>query len=310
MRAAELAKCDLTTEVVGEFPELQGIVGGLYAKAQGEPNAVADAIYDHYRPVSAEDDLPRTKVGRVIAIADRLDTLGGLFRVGVIPTGSKDPFALRRAAYGIIHILIRAGYSLSISNLCHLAEAGHNSEALREFFLDRLRYCLSEDTTDGVTHRYDEINAVLSASDEQPLDVKRRAKAISIVRRTPDFEPLALSFKRIKNILEQAGGIQQFAVQPVDEGLLEAGAESNLYTAFQTMKPVVARFREQCDYVSALHNIASFYGALYQFFDEVLVMANDVNVRRNRLTFLAQLLREFSTIANFAEIVSAEGADT
>ena len=126
-RAAELAKCDLTTELVGEFPELQGVVGGLYAKHQGEPAEVADAIYDHYRPAGADDRIPAAKIGQIVALADKLDTLGGFFRLGMIPSGSRDPFALRRAAFGIIRILIEGGHALSIAKLCELAEAGENA---------------------------------------------------------------------------------------------------------------------------------------------------------------------------------------
>jgi len=300
-RAAELAKCDLTTELVGEFPELQGVVGGLYARHQGEPEEVADAIYDHYRPAGADDRVPRTKAAQIVALADKLDTLGGFFRLGMIPSGSRDPFALRRAAFGIIRILIEGGHALAIAKLCELAGAGENREPLREFLVDRLRYYLR----DVREHSYDEVNAVLSASSDVPLDAAERAQAISKVRPSPDFEPLAVSFKRIKNILEQAGGVDKFASGTVDQGLLEDEAEQQLYAAFAQVKSKVSAHKHNGDYAEALAAIASLRPAVDKFFDDVLVNAKDEKVRRNRLTFLAQLLREFSTIADFAEIVSA-----
>ena len=300
-RAAELAKCDLTTEMVGEFPELQGIIGGIYADVQGESNEVANAIYDHYKPEGAHESLPRGRIGQIAAVADKLDTLGGMFRLGMIPSGSKDPFALRRAAYGIMLIILRGGLSLRISTLCDLAGAGENTAELREFFLERLRHFLRKEKK----RKYDEINAVLAAADDDPQDVAARCEAIAKVRPTENFEPLAVSFKRIKNILQQAGGIGQFDGKLVDESLLESGPEAELFQMFEELRPRVAEHKGQGDYVSALSAIASLRPPVDLFFDEVLVMAKEERVRRNRLTFLARLLGEFSTIADFAEIISA-----
>ena len=299
-RAAELAKCDLTTEMVREFPELQGIIGGIYADVQGESKEVANAIYDHYKPGGAHESLPRGPIGQIVAVADKLDTLGGMFRLGMIPSGSKDPFALRRAAYGIVLIVVRGGLPLTISALCGLADAGENTAEIREFFVDRLRYYLREQG-----FQYDEINAVLAAADDDPRDVVARCEAIKTVRSTENFEPLAVSFKRIKNILQQGGGIGRFEDRPVDQSLLESGSEAELFRTFEKLKSQVADHKSQGDYVSALTMIASLRPDVDLFFDEVLVMAKQKDVRRNRLTFLAQLLREFSTIADFAEIVSA-----
>ena len=301
LRAAELAKCDLTTEMVGEFPELQGVIGGLYAGVQGESKEVADAIYDHYKPGAAHENLPRGPIGQIVAIADKLHTLGGMFRLGMIPTGSKDPFALRRAAYGIVLIIVRGELQLTISTLCGLAGAGDNTADLREFFLERLRHFLREERG----FQYDEVNAVLAAADDDPRDVVARCEAIAKVRSTENFEPLAVSFKRIKNILQQAGGIGQFEDGRVDQSLLESGRETKLFQTFEKLRPRVAEHKGRGDYVSALSAIASLRPDVDLFFDEVLVMAKEERVRRNRLIFLAQLLREFSTIADFAEIVSA-----
>ena len=302
-RAAELAKCDLTTELVGEFPELQGVVGGLYAKHQGESQEVADAIHDHYRPAGAEDAIPRSAVARLVAIADKLDTLGGLFRLGMMPTGSKDPFALRRAAYGIIRILVEGELALSLPELCGMAGAGENAGALEEFFVERLRYYLR--AVRGYHH--DEVQAVLSASSEQPLDAAARAEAIAKVRPTENFELLAAGFKRISNILRQAGGANQYAARDVDGTLLEDGAEKVLFEEFEKLSPSVESLKDKGRYEEALVRIASLRPAVDSFFDDVMVMAEDETVRNNRLAFLARLRKEFSTIADFSEIVSGDG---
>lgn len=296
-RAATLSKCDLTTEMVGEFPELQGIMGGLYAARQGEPQEVADAIYDHYKPVGAGDDIPRNAPGQLVAIADKLHTLGGLFRIGMLPTGSKDPFALRRAAYGIVQIVIKGQLQITIDQLCEMADAGDNAAALRDFFVERLRYYL---TNDG-GFAYDEINAVLAASDSHPVDAVQRSEAIAKVRSTPDFEPLAVSFKRISNILEKAGGVSTYASKKFDVALLEEGAEKDLHAAYAALRESL---KKESDYAASLERIASVRPAVDRFFDDVLVMAKDDKVRENRLTFLAHILSEFSEIANFAEIVT------
>lgn len=298
-RAAELAKTDLTTGMVGEFPELQGVMGGLYAAAQGEPQKVADAIYDHYKPAGAGDSIPRTPEGRLVAIADKLDTLGGLFGLNMLPTGSRDPFALRRGAYGIIQILIGGELPITIDSLVEVSGAGEQSKALRDFFVDRLRHFLSE-----AGYAYDEINAVLAADDSEPLDAAKRCAAIAQVRPTENFEPLAVSFKRVRNILEKAGGVEAYAAKAVDESLLEPGAEADLHRDFRQVQAEVGKFKPAGDYSAALERISSLRPALDRFFDDVLVMAKDDKIRENRLTFLAHLLRELSTIADFSEIVT------
>ncbi|MCL5745018.1 MAG: glycine--tRNA ligase subunit beta, partial [Acidobacteria bacterium] len=194
LRAAELAKCDLTTELVKEFTELQGVVGGLYARVQGEPEAVWQAIYDHYKPVSMEDSIPRNLAGRLVSVADKLDTLRGCFRVGLIPTGSRDPFALRRAAQGIVKVLVEAGLRLPLRKLLE------GDRQLEEFVLDRVRFYFK----DIRGYRYDEVNAVLASGWDDLVDAEERLSAIQAVRPTENFEPLAASFKRIRNILRQA----------------------------------------------------------------------------------------------------------
>jgi glycyl-tRNA synthetase beta chain len=194
VRAADLCKCDLTTELVKEFPELQGAVGGLYARVQGEKADVWQAIYDHYKPVSMEDSIPRNATGRIVALADKLDTLRGCFRVGLIPTGSRDPFALRRAAQGVVKILVEGKMELPLLDLLE-----GNAELIA-FFQERVRFYFK----DVRGFQYDEVNAAMAAGWSNLVDLESRLLRIRGLRRSPDFEPLAASFKRIRNILEQA----------------------------------------------------------------------------------------------------------
>ncbi len=287
-RAAFLCKADLTTELVKEFTELQGVIGGLYARAQGEPEEVATAIYDHYKPVSMEDSIPRTQSGQLLAIADKLDTLRGCFQVGLIPSGSKDPFALRRAGQGIIKILVEGKLRLPIRSLL-----GGDAQ-LEEFFLDRIRNYFRE--LRGFA--YDEVNAVIATGWNDLIDVEDRLIALREVRPTENFEPVAAAFKRVKNILRQND------VQPsvsIDEALLEAGPETSLYRSFVHNR--AAAEAAPGDYRAQLAAIASVRPEIDLFFDKVLVNASDPAVRQNRLTLLHTMLVGFSTIADFSEIV-------
>jgi glycyl-tRNA synthetase beta chain len=280
VRASILSKCDLTTELVKEFTELQGVVGGLYARAQGEPEPVWRAVYDHYKPESMEDAIPRGEVGRIVALGDKLDTLRGCFRVGLIPTGSRDPFALRRAAQGVVKILVEGGFQTPLLDLLE------GNAQLIAFFEDRVKFYFK----DYRGFQYDEVNAAMAAGWSNLVDLDARLERIRKLRPTPDFEPLAASFKRIRNILEQAkfegGGA-------IDEGLLEAGPERELFEEYrniagQPIENAIARLRPKVDL----------------FFDKVLVNAPDAGVRQNRLTLLHTLLAEFSTVADFSEIVT------
>ena len=286
LRAARLAKSDLTTELVKEFTELQGVVGGLYARAQGEPEAVATAIYDHYKPLSMEDSIPRSAAGRILSVADKLDTLIGCFRVGLIPTGSKDPFALRRAAQGIVKILVEAEMNLS------LRPYFQQDAKLEEFFVERIRNYFRD-------FAYDEVNAVLASDWPYLPAVRKRLIALRAVRPTADFEPLAASFKRIRNILTQAkvtmyGG--------VTESLLEAGPELDLYQDFKRIRDSI----QTLDYQPALEQIATLRPAVDRFFDKVMVNAPDEVIRRNRLALLNSIAEEFSKIADFSKIVTTQ----
>ena len=285
-RAALLAKCDLTTEMVKEFTDLQGVVGGLYARHQGEHEAVAKAIYDHYQPLSMEGDIPSTHEGRIVALADKLDTLRGCFAVGLVPTGSKDPFALRRAAQGVVKILVEAKLDYKLDDLA--------KGELREFLRDRIKYYFREIRG----FKYDEVNAVMASGCGTLADVEARLTALAGVRPTQDFEPLAASFKRIQNILKQAAFDPTVVLDPQ---LLEEGPERDLYTDFVRVRDAAKRET----YPDALEHIASLRPRVDTFFDKVLVNAKDDNVRINRLTLLQNLLTEFSTIADFSEIVTS-----
>jgi glycyl-tRNA synthetase beta chain len=296
-RAALLGKCDLTTDMVKELTELQGVMGGLYAREQGEPEEVWRAIYEHYKPESMEDAIPATPAGRLLSLADKLDTLQGCFKIGLAPTGSKDPLALRRAAQGVVKILVEGRLCLLVSKLV----AG--DQALAEFLLDRVRYYFK----DIRGFRYDEVNAVLAAAHDDLPDVESRLVAIQAVRPTENFEPLAASFKRIKNILRQAGiEVGQASGLSIDAARLEPGPETELFHAFERLRRRVKRSRGKKQYQVALEAIAAIRPQVDLFFDKVLVNAPDPDVRRNRLTLLDQLLSESSAIADFSEIVATE----
>jgi glycyl-tRNA synthetase beta chain len=286
--ASLLCKCDLTTDMVKEFTELQGVVGGLYAKAQGEGDAVATAIYDHYRPVNMEDSIPRTVEGQIVSIADKLDTVRESFRIGLIPTGTKDPFALRRAAQGVVKILFEARLELPLMPLIE------DVPALVPFMRERIDFYLR----DVLGFFYDEVAAVLTPPITTLADLADRAEAIRYVRPTEDLEPLAASFKRIKNILKQAG-IDSTA-QPKPD-LLTPGPEKDLYEAWLR---IGAQARESKSYREKLAAIASLRPQVDLFFDKILVNDPNSAIRENRLALLSGLLTEFSTIADFSEIVT------
>jgi glycyl-tRNA synthetase beta chain len=312
-RAAELAKCDLATEMVREFPELQGIVGGLYAKAQGEPDSVADAVYDHYRPSGLDDPIPRNLTGSAVALADKFDSIVGCFSVGVVPTGSSDPYALRRAALGIVKIILerRVPVSLALTIgaaakalLAHPPKRAVTTQQemqVLEFILDRARFVLRE--VSG--YAYDEVNAVLRAGSDDLVDVEKRLRALKAIRKSRNFEPLAVSFKRIRKILEKAN-VAVEELQHVNKDLFEKGVERELHAAVRKAAGKVGEDKRAGRYQEALEEIAGLRKIVDQFFVDVMVMAEDEAVRKNRLALLAELLREFTTIADFSELGGEE----
>jgi glycyl-tRNA synthetase beta chain len=313
-RAAELAKCDLVTDMVREFTELQGIVGGLYAKSQGEPEDVAWAVYDHYKPAALDDAIPRNITGQAVALADRLDSLVGCFAVGLIPSGSSDPFALRRAAMGIVKILVETKLPLSLSLAIARSVRALSSlppkinvsldieKQVTDFILERARFVLKERGSVAL----DEINAAFAAGADDLVDAVRRAAAIKAIRKTKNFEPLAISFKRIRKILEKAGPESGWKLSAVRTDFFAEDAERQLHSQAASVGRQAEQHKREGRYREALQDIAGLRPAVDRFFDDVMVMAEEEHIRKNRLTLLSELLAQFSTIADFSEIVAAE----
>lgn len=299
LRAVDLAKTDLTTELVKEFTELQGKVGGLYARAQGEGEAVAQAIYWQYSPASMEDAIPPTVEGQLLGLADRVATITQMFGIGLEPTGSKDPYALRRAANAVVKMLAEGQVKLTLSDLLQ----DEADAKVRGFVKERVEFYLRE--VKGL--RYDVVNAVLAAGAEDVVDAMARAEALSEVRGSEDFAAIAAAFKRSKNILRQAvenGVLKADERAVVVESLLADDAEKELHAEAGRLAPVVADLRGQREYRSALEKIATLRAHVDLFFDKVMVMVEDEKLRRNRLALIQFVLESFSSIADFSEMVA------
>ena len=306
----QLCKCDLASDMVYEFPELQGIMGGLYAKEEGKPEGIWQGIYDHYLPGSMDDDLPRTREGELTAIADRLDTFLGCLAVGIVPTGSKDPFGLRRAAQGIIRIVLEKALDFdlyqTVRNCLPLFEsvlktARNNWEEQIFSILDaRLRFWLN---TRGFA--YDEIDAVLAIPHGNLLDTLNRVKALQGSRKDADFLRVAGSFKRIHNILDAA---KETVLSDVNPELFGQAEETELHNALNALKSDVGRLTADKDYDEALKTVGKIADTVDRFFDEVLVMDKDDAIRQNRLAMLTRLREVFLTIADFSRLVITEPA--
>ncbi|MBO0911969.1 MAG: glycine--tRNA ligase subunit beta [Acidobacteria bacterium] len=321
-KAACLAKTDLTTELVKEFTELQGVVGGLYARVQAldrgmsdeTRQAIAETIYHHYKPQSAEDPVPEKVEGAVLAIADKADTIAGMFALGLAPTGSKDPFALRRQANGIVRTIAEHKLPLGLGHLFELArETYRGSEAEKKFaggvdykdaigafFRERLEFYLREQ----LGYKYDVVNAVLAAGREDVVDALARADAVAEVRGSADFLSISIAFKRIKNILRQAGEAGKRVGSRVDAHAFQEEAEKSLGASIPEIAEKVDGLKRARNYSGALVEISRIRPAVDAFFDKVMVMVEDEELRANRLALLKTLLREFSTIADFSEIVT------
>jgi glycyl-tRNA synthetase beta chain len=313
-RAAELAKCDLASDMVKEFTELQGVVGGLYARAQGESEAVADAVYDHYRPVGLDDPIPRNITGCAVALADKLDSLVGCFAVGVVPTGSSDAYSLRRAALGIVKIILERKLPVSLAAAIAAAAKALHTHApkkhvtaqqetqVMDFLLERAKFVLREKSG----YAYDEVNAVFRAGSDDLVEVEKRLKALKAIRKSRNFEPLAISFKRIRKILEKAN-LPADALHHVDETLFEKDVERELYATVRKAASKVNEDKRAGKFLEALEEIAGLRKVVDRFFEEVMVMAEEEVVRKNRLALLSEILREFTTIADFSELGGDEG---
>lgn len=306
--AVRLAKADLTAELVKEFTELQGVVGGLYARAQGHGEVVARAIYAQYQPASMEDAIPMTVEGQLLGLADRMNTIVDMFAVGLEPTGSKDPFALRRAANGVVKILAESRLPLKLSELIAAAvkysargNAESASPAVKGFLHERLEFHLRE--ARGCS--YDVVNATLATGADDVVDVLARAEALTAMRGSEDFAAVSSGFKRIKNILRQAAEkSSDFSADSVDNAQLQEPEEKELYAAAQRLGPEVERLQSIGDYRAALEQTALLRPVIDGFFDKVMVMAPDPELRRNRLALIAQVLRGFSRIGDVSEMTA------
>jgi len=298
-KAVELAKTDLTTELVKEFTELQGVIGGLYAKAQGLGETVARAIYDQYTPASTEDAIPTTVEGQLLGLADRIQTITAMFGTGAAPTGSKDPFALRRAANAIVKILAESGLPLTLSDVVGSSSVeGANQEQVSVFLGERLNFYLK----DVRGFAYDVVNAVLAAGADDVRDAIARAEALAAARESADFAAISAAFKRIKNILRQAEEKHFEIGSPKDVKL--APEAQQLADAAGALAPEVAKLRQDRSYGEALALIATLRPAVDAFFDKVMVLDPDAAVRGAHLGLIDGILRGFSGIADFSEIVT------
>lgn len=296
-RAAYLCKADLVSGMVGEFPEVQGIMGREYALHDGEDAAVANAIAEHYLPIQAGGDLPASDSGAFVSLADKLDTLCGCFGVGLIPTGAADPYALRRATIGIISIILDKGYRLSLSSLIGkaldllaptlLRPRDEVERDLMEFFRGRFVNLLGNGLPTDV------VEAVVVAGFDDLADCAQRIRALDTFRQRDDFQPLTVAFKRVCNIVKE--GVDA----PVDPTLFSDEAEHTLYRVLQETRAAALDKIGDSQYLEALSDIASLKWAVDAFFDAVMVMAEDPAVRANRLALLTSINRLFSKIADF-----------
>jgi glycyl-tRNA synthetase beta chain len=298
LTATRLAKTDLTAELVKEFTELQGVVGGLYARAQGLGEVAAQAIYSQYTPASTEDAIPVTVEGQVLGLADRFQTIAAMFAIGLEPTGSKDPFALRRAANGVVKILAESELPLTFTDLS--TATGASSESLTAFFRERIEFYLR----DVRGFSYDVVNAVLAAGFDDIRDAIARAEALTAVRGSEDFAAISAAFKRMKNIVRQASEKGLSSGDAVSESVLADAAERGLYEQSSRLAPIVEKLRSERKYREALEQIATLRPHVDFFFDKVMVMVDDPHLRQNRLALIAKVLVGFSSIADFSEIVT------
>ena len=301
--AARLCKADLETLIVFEFPELQGEMGRWYALREGIDPAIADAIRDHYRPQGADDVVPDQVIGAVVAVADRIDTLVGCFGIGLVPSGSADPFALRRAALGIIRIALEGPIDINLQRLIDRAYEAYAGDAelgaaeqvrasLGDFFRGRIRGMLKDE------YGSDVVDACLGAWDGTSLrDIQSRIEAVSELGSAPEFEALAVAFKRAFNITKES------ARGEIDPGLLEAGAETALAERFATVRDQIRESTGQRRYTDALKLVAKELGApIDRFFDEVFVMVDDPRIRDNRLRLLGEIADTVNGIAHFHQL--------
>jgi len=300
-QAARLAKTDLLTDMVGEFPELQGIMGGYYARHDGLPVDIAEAIEDHYKPRFAGDELPRNPVGVVVALADKLETLVGMFGIGNLPSGDKDPFALRRHALGVIRMLIEKDLAIDLSALLALAapvfgdKITDASAPLTEFVYDRLAGGLREQ---GFSAQ--EVDAVLALQPQRLSDVAKRLAAVRAFAALPESPALAAANKRIGNILKKAGEVDPH----VNPALLKEDAEKALHAAMGKLVPESTAQFEAGDYTASLQTLAALRAPVDAFFDDVMVNAEEMDLRLNRQGLLRSLHVAMNRVADLSRLAA------
>jgi len=303
-QAARLAKCDLLTDMVGEFPELQGVMGGYYARHEGLRDGVAIAIEDHYKPRFAGDALPRNHTGTVLALADKLETLAGLFGIGQLPTGDKDPFALRRHALGIVRILIEKNLPLQLDALIAAAAGAfaeeHQTTAvaapLAGFFADRLAVALRDQG-----YSAQEVDAVLALNPQRLGDIPKRLAAVRAFAALPEAASLAAANKRVGNILKKSEG---GAAAAVDPALLVEPAEAALHAALADLAPLAGKLFDGGDLAGSLQVLAALKAPVDAFFDGVMVNADDAALRNNRLALLGTLHASMNRVADLARLAA------
>jgi glycyl-tRNA synthetase beta chain len=303
-RAATLCKADIVTEMVGEFPSLQGVMGRHYALLSGEPPEVAEALFTHYLPRHADDELPQDKVGALVGLADRLDTICGCFGVGLSPTGTADPYGLRRHALAVIRILRSQQLHLDLVSAVALAlellkdkinRTGEETALeVLDFFQTRLQHLL---LVEGFDH--ETITAVLAAGCRDVVDAADKVQALAAVRQSPEFPALATAFKRVINI---AQGAEPGEVTPL---LFEQPEENVLFESMELMELEVSRALESRDYPGVCRALAGLRGPVDAFFEKVMVMAEDADLRRNRLALLLRISRTFLQMADFSKITTS-----
>jgi glycyl-tRNA synthetase beta chain len=303
-RAATLCKADIVTEMVGEFPSLQGVMGRQYALLSGEPPEVAEALFTHYLPRHADDELPQDKVGALVGLADRLDTICGCFGVGLSPTGTADPYGLRRHALAVIRILrsqhlhldLAAAVGLALELLKDKISRTREETALEvlDFFQTRLQRLL---LTEGFEH--ETITAVLAAGCRDVVDAADKVQALHEFRQSPEFPSLATAFKRVINIAQGAEPGE------VDRALFQHGEENILHQSTQLMESQVTQAMESRDYPGVCRALAGLRGPVDAYFEKVMVMAEDADLRRNRLALLLRISQTFLLMADFSKITTS-----
>jgi glycyl-tRNA synthetase beta chain len=308
LRAALLCKADLVSQVVVEFPKLQGVMGRVYATVAGEDGEIAAGIEEHYRPTHSGGPLPETLTGAILGIADKIDSICGCFCAGLIPTGASDPYALRRQGIGIVQIMLDNDFSFSLRELIEASitlfdiKNGQEVKAMIKrvynFLKSRMAHLLTED---GFSK--DVIAAVVDVSVDHVPNVWHRVHALENLRSAPDFEPLAVAFKRVVNILKQAGVFESAGTQaPVEENLFQHECESTLYATYKGVKSNVSKNLGQGFFERALLDVASLRNDVDAFFDGVMVLTDDMGIRKNRLALLGHIAALFGKFADFSKI--------